>query len=403
MMEGIAPRRRRSPGISSLETSAGSTTTTTSRSRAARASPSARTSRRASSATAGTSRASATPTTSTASSTRFGVFQKTHGPPDADHRGQPHRLRLAAQAGHRAPRTASRSARTRSGSPSASTAGRRTRSSWCPTACTSTSRPGIGARGADARAGVGRNCFARLPGASIPSSPTSSTRCSGASCPTGWDHDLPVFPADPKGMASRDASGKVLNVLAKNVPWLLGGSADLGPSNKTRLTFDGAGDFEAGHPAGKNLHFGIREHAMGAIVNGMALSKLRAVRLDVLHLQRLRAAGDPPCGAHGAARRSTSSRTTRSASARTARPTSRSSSSRRLRAIPGLIAAAARRCQRGRRGVARTSCSCAISRRCWSLTRQALPTLDRHEVRARPRRRRGAPMCSPTRRGGKPE
>ncbi len=93
--------------------------------------------------------------------------------------------------------------------------------------------------------------------------------------PTGWDRNLPEFPADPKGIAGRDASGKVLNVLAQNIPWFLGGSADLGPSNKTTLTFDGAGDFQANNPGGKNLHFGIREHAMAAIVNGLALSKLR--------------------------------------------------------------------------------------------------------------------------------
>jgi transketolase len=94
--------------------------------------------------------------------------------------------------------------------------------------------------------------------------------------PVGWDRNLPTFPADPKGIAGREASGKVLNVLAQNIPWFLGGSADLGPSNKTTLTFEGAGDFQADSPGGKNLHFGIREHAMAAIVNGMSLSKLRA-------------------------------------------------------------------------------------------------------------------------------
>jgi transketolase len=93
--------------------------------------------------------------------------------------------------------------------------------------------------------------------------------------PAGWDRNLPVFPADPKGIAGREASGKVLNVLAQNIPWLLGGSADLGPSNKTALTFAGAGDFQADNSGGRNLHFGIREHAMAAIVNGLALSKLR--------------------------------------------------------------------------------------------------------------------------------
>jgi transketolase len=91
--------------------------------------------------------------------------------------------------------------------------------------------------------------------------------------PQGWDQGLPTFSADPKGLATRDSSGQVLNVLAKNLPWLLGGSADLGPSCKTRL--NGAGDFSAANPAGRNLHFGIREHAMGAILNGLSLSKIR--------------------------------------------------------------------------------------------------------------------------------
>ena len=93
--------------------------------------------------------------------------------------------------------------------------------------------------------------------------------------PAGWDRNLPVFPADPKGVAGREASGKVLNVLAQNVPWFLGGSADLGPSNKTTLTFAGAGDLQAASPGGRNLHFGVREHAMGSIMNGLSLTKLR--------------------------------------------------------------------------------------------------------------------------------
>ena len=93
--------------------------------------------------------------------------------------------------------------------------------------------------------------------------------------PAGWDKDIPSFPADAKGIASRDSSGRVLNAIAKNVPWLMGGAADLAPSTKTRLTFDGAGDFESDNRAGRNFHFGIREHAMGAALNGMALSKIR--------------------------------------------------------------------------------------------------------------------------------
>jgi transketolase len=92
----------------------------------------------------------------------------------------------------------------------------------------------------------------------------------------GWDKELPTFAPDAKGIATRDSSSKVLNAIAKNDPWLMGGSADLYPSTKTRLTFDGAGDFEAGNYNARNFHFGIREHAMGAIVNGMVLSKIRA-------------------------------------------------------------------------------------------------------------------------------
>jgi transketolase len=92
--------------------------------------------------------------------------------------------------------------------------------------------------------------------------------------PEGWDKGLPTYPADRKGKASRDSSGEVLNALAKNVPWLIGGAADLAPSTKTRLTFSGAGDFEA-EQWGRNLHFGIREHAMGAVLNGLSLCKVR--------------------------------------------------------------------------------------------------------------------------------
>ncbi len=93
--------------------------------------------------------------------------------------------------------------------------------------------------------------------------------------PDGWEKDIPVFPPDAKGLAGRDASGKVVNAIAPHLPWLVGGAADLAPSTKTRLTFDGAGDFEANSYAGRNFHFGIREHAMSAIVNGLSLSKVR--------------------------------------------------------------------------------------------------------------------------------
>ena len=93
--------------------------------------------------------------------------------------------------------------------------------------------------------------------------------------PRGWDQDLPAFPPDPKGIATREASGKALNALARRLPWLVGGSADLSPSTKTHLDFDDAGTFSADDRGGRNLHFGVREHVMGAIANGMAVSGLR--------------------------------------------------------------------------------------------------------------------------------
>src|SRR5262249_28762873 len=132
---------------------------------------------------------------------------------------------------------------------------------------------GIGARGASARQGW-TELFAAYR-AAYPQLATEIEQMQQRELPMGWDRNLPVFPADPKGMAGREASGKVLNVLAQNIPWFLGGSADLGPSNKTLLTYEGAGHFEAGSYGGKNLHFGIREHAMAATVNGLSLSKLR--------------------------------------------------------------------------------------------------------------------------------
>jgi transketolase len=133
---------------------------------------------------------------------------------------------------------------------------------------------GIGARGAEARARW-EALFASYR-REFPALAAEIERMQRRELPEGWDRGLPSFPASAKGIAGRDASGQVLNVLAQNIPWFLGGSADLGPSNKTTLKFDGAGDFEAATPAGRNLHFGIREHAMAAAVNGMSLSKLRA-------------------------------------------------------------------------------------------------------------------------------
>ena len=132
---------------------------------------------------------------------------------------------------------------------------------------------GIGARGAAAR-DRWEQLFAAYR-REFPELATEIEQMQRRELPAGWDRDLPSFAPDPKGIAGRDVSGEVLNALARNIPWLLGGSADLGPSNKTTLKFAGAGDFEVANAGGRNLHFGIREHAMTAVVNGLSLSKLR--------------------------------------------------------------------------------------------------------------------------------
>jgi transketolase len=133
---------------------------------------------------------------------------------------------------------------------------------------------GIGARGAEAH-GNWQALFGRYR-TEFPDLATEIDQMQRRELPAGWDKNLPVYPADPKGLAGRDASGQVLNVLAQNIPWFMGGSADLGPSNKTVLKFEGVGDFEPGQYGGRNLHYGIREFAMGAAVNGLSLSKIRA-------------------------------------------------------------------------------------------------------------------------------
>jgi transketolase len=132
---------------------------------------------------------------------------------------------------------------------------------------------GIGTRGAAQRA-EWMERFEAYRG-SHPDLYDEATRLLRRELPDGWDRDLVEFPADPKGLATRDSSGQVMNAVARNVPWLVGGAADLSPSTKTRLTFGAAGEQEHETPGGRNLHFGIREQAMGAIVNGLALTKLR--------------------------------------------------------------------------------------------------------------------------------
>jgi transketolase len=132
---------------------------------------------------------------------------------------------------------------------------------------------GIGSRGRQARE-AWQDTFERYR-KEFPELADEIERIQRRDLPDGWEKALPVFPPDAKGIATRDSSGQVLNAVAQVVPWLVGGSADLAPSTKTRLVFDGAGDFEPGQYQGRNLHFGIREHASAAIANGMALTKLR--------------------------------------------------------------------------------------------------------------------------------
>jgi len=135
-------------------------------------------------------------------------------------------------------------------------------------------RDGVGKRGRELRAQ-----WAKLFGEYSEKYPELADRLSHMQhheLPAGWDKNLPTFPADAKGLATRESSGKVLNTVAQNIPWVIGGSADLATSNKTTLKFEGAGDFKAGNYAGRNLHFGVREHAMAAAVNGLTVSGIRA-------------------------------------------------------------------------------------------------------------------------------
>ena len=133
---------------------------------------------------------------------------------------------------------------------------------------------GIGARGAKAEADW--NALFERYAKEYPAEARQVEQMQKRELPDGWDADIPSFPADEKGMAGREASNKVQNAIGKNFPWLMGGAADLAPSTKTLLTMEGAGSLEADNPGGRNMHFGIREHSMGAAVNGLSLSKLRA-------------------------------------------------------------------------------------------------------------------------------
>ena len=131
---------------------------------------------------------------------------------------------------------------------------------------------GIGKRGAEARA-AWQKLYAEYQGA-YPELVAELEAMEKRDLPAGWDKHIPTYPADAKGVATRQSSGEVLNAIAKGVPWVFGGSADLNPSTKTFLK--GEGTFTSENPAGRNIHFGVREHAMGAMMNGMALAKLRS-------------------------------------------------------------------------------------------------------------------------------
>ncbi|MGH9706011.1 MAG: transketolase [Candidatus Acidiferrales bacterium] len=135
-------------------------------------------------------------------------------------------------------------------------------------------KQGVGKRGREARGKWAAAC--EVYKAQFPDLAREFDLMQRRELPAGWDKNLPAFPADPKGLATRDSGGKVLNAIAQNVPWVMGGSADLYPSTKTLLTFEGAGDFEPRTEGGRNLHFGIREHSMAAACNGLALSLLRS-------------------------------------------------------------------------------------------------------------------------------
>jgi transketolase len=250
---------------------------------------------------------------------------------------------------------------------------------------------GIGARGAHARARW-TELFAAYR-AKYPELATEIDLMQRRELPAGWDRGLPIFPADPKGIAGRDASGKVLNVLAQNIPWLLGGSADLGSSNKTLLTFAGAGDFEPGSFGGRNLHFGIREHAMAAAVNGLSLSKLRAFGATFFIFSdyarpaiRLSSIMELPTMPWG--------------TARMARRTNRWSSSHRSAPNPGWWCCGRRTQTKWSRLIA-TSCSCGTSPRCWRCRGNRCRHWTAANTRPHPASR-AAPMCSPTPRAESP-
>ena len=258
---------------------------------------------------------------------------------------------------------------------------------------------GVGARGAEARDAVDR-AVRRLSGRSFPNWPREIDQMQRRELPAGWDRNLPVFPADPKGLAGRDASGKVLNVLAQNIPWFLGGSADLGPSNKTTLTFTARAIFSR-QPGRKNLHFGIREHAMAAMVNGLVAVQAPGLRRDVLHLQRLRPARDPAFGPDGVADHFHLH--ARRHGRRRGRPDPPAGGATGVAARHSRAGhVAARRCQRSRRGLSLHHATAPPAGRAGAVAPAVADAGSRANMR-RPPAWHAGPTCWPTRPGGNPE
>ncbi len=299
LMEGdLAARRRRWPATCSSTTSAGSTTTTTSRSRARPRSPSARTWPRASSATAGTSRAWATPTTSRCSTAPSRPSKKTTDRPTLiivdSHIGYGAPTKQDTHAAHGEPL----------GEEEIKLAKRFY--GW-PEDAKFLVPDGVRehfARGHRARAG--RSCAAsgwrssRPTRRSTPQEADALYRMQHRQLPEGWDKEHPRLPRRRQGPGRPRRLGEgAERGGARTFPGSIGGSADLAPSTKTRLTFEGAGDFEAGSYGGRNFHFGIREHAMGAVLNGLSLSKVRPYGSGFLIFSDYGRPADPPRRDHG--------------------------------------------------------------------------------------------------------
>ena len=307
-----------------------------------------------------------------ASRRRWPTPRGRRGPAVADRRPHPHRPGLAEQAGH------ARRARLAAGrrGDQAHQGGLRLARAWSrsssPTRRSSTSASAIDARrGARGRVAAS---VRRLPRRASRARPRSSSACSRASCPTGWDADVPKKGPDAGMIATRKASQDVIQWAAAQVPELVGGSADLAPvdadADQRRRRAS-----RTAPTAGRNFHFGIREHGMGAIVNGLVLQRLPRVRRRLLHLQRLHEGVDPARRDHAASRRPSCSRTTRSASARTARPTSRSSSSPRCARRRTSTSCGPRASTRPRwRGASR--CSATETPTAFALSRQGVPVWD---------------------------